>query len=355
MRINFYRWIPLAIITIPQVNQRADAMIAAMVDALPQPVTTSTTTGPNAHAIAPIPQGSTIAGYRVTSGYGSRTAPCPGCSSTHTGIDVATPTGTPLYAPGEVTVECKSEPAGGHYAEFDYQEMTHQFLHLNPGTCQPGQVGKGEKFAATGASGRGTGPHLDYRVKQGDQRVYPPAEVLTAALDPTAFQDAPAPGEPIPDAVLKRAIGRAEGTRDAAGNPTAAYYGHTDPGWSGQCQNQGTFSYQHCADTPEDADRAWLGTLRQAEQDINAQAVTKFGQPLSRAAMVAALDAYTQSPDAGKRLVGHLPNADPTPQELVDARIAALDASRQGKGGPPMNVPADQRRRVNAVLEQVGR
>ena len=266
MRINFYRWIPLAIITIPSLNAQADRVIAAMMEALPQPAPVATV-GPNAHAIAPITVGSTVAGYRVTSGYGNRPAPCPGCSSHHPGIDVATPTGTPLYAPGEVSVRCKSEAAGGHYAEFDYQGMTHQFLHLAPGSCQPGMVGKGEPFAATGASGRGTGPHLDYRVKQGGQRVYPPVEVLTAALDPTAFQDEPAPGEPIPDDVLKRAIGRAEGTRDAAGNPTRAFYGHTDPGWSGRCQNQGTFSYQHCAATPEDADRAWLATLRTAEQE----------------------------------------------------------------------------------------
>jgi hypothetical protein len=213
------------------------------------------------------------------------------------------------------------------------------------------------QFAATGARGRGTGPHLDYRVKQQGQRVYPPVEVLTAALDPTAFQDAPtAPGEPIPDDVLKRAIGRAEGTRDAQGNPTSAFYGHPDPGWQGRCQNQGSFSYQHCAATPEDADRAWLGTLRQAEQDINAQAVAKFGQPLSQAAMVATLDAYPQRPDEGKRFVGFLPSADPTPQQLVDARIAALDASLRAKGGPPMkNVPADQRRRVNTLLELLGR
>jgi hypothetical protein len=98
-----------------------------------------------------------------------------------------------------------------------------------------------------------------------------------------------------------------------------------------------------------------LGTLRKAEQDIQAQAQAKFGQPLSQAALVAALDGYTQSPDAGKRFVGVLPSADPTPQQLIAARTAALQASRRAKGGPPMNVPADQQRRVNAVLEQLGR
>jgi hypothetical protein len=316
---------------------------------------------PNAHNIIPINVGDTVAGYRVTSGYGARQAPCPGCSSYHPGIDLATPTGTPLYAPGDVEVSCKSETAGGHYAEFEYQGMTHQWLHLAPGSCQPGPVTKGQKFAATGASGRGTGAHLDYRVKQGGQRVFPPIEVLTFALDPSSFKassNAPSagtPGAPIPDDLLKRAIGRAEGTRDASGQPTQAYYGHKDPGWSGRCQNQGSFSYQHCAASPEVADQSWVGTLRKAEQDIQAQAQAKFGQPLSQAAMVAALDGYTQSPNAGGMFVDYLPTADPTPQQIIAARTAALYASRRAKGGPPMNVPRDQQRRVNALLEQLSR
>lgn len=115
---------------------------------------------PSAHAITPIAVGDTIAGYRVTSGYGARPRPCPGCSSYHPGIDVGTPTGTPLYAPGDVTVQCKADAASGNYAEFDYQGMLHQWLHL--ATCTPGQKRFGETFATTGSTGVGTGPHLDY-------------------------------------------------------------------------------------------------------------------------------------------------------------------------------------------------
>lgn len=366
---------PLLFLLNPQVNKAADVVLHEGIEVKvlgrtlykrePLLGTTAETSGgyriPNAHNITPINIGDKVAGYRVTSGYGPRRAPCPGCSSNHPGIDVATPTGTPLYAPGDVEVSCKSEAAGGHYAEFEYQGMLHQWLHLQPGTCKPGAIAKGQQFAATGASGRGTGAHLDYRVKQGGQRVYPPIEVLTFALDPSSFKvssnvpSAGTPGAPIPDDLLKRAIGRAEGTRDRNGNPTQAFYGHRDPGWSGRCQNQGSFSYQHCAASPEAADQSWLGTLRKAEQDINAQAVAKFGKPLSQAAMVAALDGYTQSPDAGKRIVAHLPTADPNPQQIIQARTAALNASRRAKGGPPMNVPRDQKRRVDALLEQLSR
>ncbi len=202
-----------------------------------------------------------------------------------------------------------------------------------------------------------TGPHLDWKIKRNGAWVNPQTWAKDAKGHVAAQQQtAPAaPGQPLSDDLLKRAIGRAEGTRDANGNPTRAFYGHRDPGWQGRCQNQGSFSYQHCAPSPEAADQSWLGTLRKAEKDIQAQAQAKFGEPLSQAAMVAALDGYTQSPNAGTMFVRHLPTADPTPQQIIAARTAALNASRRAKGGPPMNVPADQQRRVNALLEQVGR
>jgi hypothetical protein len=237
--------------------------------------------------------------------------------------------------------------------------VEHQLVHVDSIAVAVGDtVTAGQVVAKVSPTDSvSTGPHLDWKIKRNGAWVNPQTWAKDAKGHVAAQQQAtPAePGKAIPDDLLKRAIGRAEGTRDANGNPTRAFFGHTDPGWSGRCQNQGSFSYQHCAPSPEAADQSWLGTLRKAEKDINAQAVAKFGQPLSQAAMVAALDGYTQSPDAGKRFVDKLPSADPTPQQLIQARTAALEASRRARGGPPMNVPADQQRRVNAVLEQVGR
>lgn len=307
---------------------------------------------PNAHATEPINVGDSIAGYRVTSGYGSRPRPCRGCSSFHPAIDLATPTGTPLYAPGKVTVQCKRGGGAGTYAEFDYQGITHQLLHL--ATCAPGQYGQGDRFATTGATGVGTGPHLDVRVKQEGQRVYPSQQVMTAILDPSAFALAgpAAPAGPISDDMLKRAICRAEGTCDLNGHPNHAYNSHTDPG--NRKRNLGFFSYQHGASSPQEADQKQLARLRVVESRYVAQAQAKFGEPCSRACMVAWLDAFNQSPDAGNRFIKFLATADPTPQQLIDARTAALAESRREVGAPgPMNVPADQKRRVDALLEQV--
>jgi hypothetical protein len=236
--------------------------------------------------------------------------------------------------------------------------VEHQLVHMDNISVAVGDtVTAGQIVAKVSPTDSvSTGPHLDWKIKRNGAWVNP----QTWAKDAKGQQVNAAsannePGKYISDDLLKRAIGRAEGTRDANGNPTQAFYGHTDPGWSGQCQNQGSFSYQHCAASPEAADQSWLGTLRKAEQDINAQAVAKFGKPLSQAAMVAALDGYTQSPNAGGMFVDHLPTADPNPQQITQARTAALNASRRAKGGPPMNVPRDQQRRVNALLEQLSR
>ena len=247
-----------------------------------------------------------------------------------------------------------------HIQGQDWQgAVEHQLVHVDNIAIAVGDtVTAGQVVAKVSPTDSvSTGPHLDWKIKRNGSWVNPQTWAKGAS-EQNAAQPKPAPatpGAPIPDDLLKRAIGRAEGTRDANGNPTVAYHGHPDPGWSGRCQNQGSFSYQHCAASPEAADQSWLGTLRKAEQDIQAQAVAKFGKPLSQAAMVAALDGYTQSPNAGKRIVDHLATADPNPQQLIAARTAALNASRRARGGPPMNVPRDQQRRVNALLEQLGR
>lgn len=282
-----------------------------------------------------------------------------GAKDWHEGYDVPTPIGTPLYTVLPVEVQCGSSGGGGLHATYTVGSEQHFWIHL--ASCTPGSYGIGEVFAKTGNSGsRTTGAHLDYRVKDlsRGEWVRPYADVLRLTLNPDAAiampKKAASTSTSPSDDLLKRAIGRAEGTRDRNGNPTAAFQGHKDPGWSGRCKNQGSFSYQHCASSPDEADRKWLEVLRKAEGDIQAQAQEKFGQPLSMRAVVAALDAYTQSPDAGgKRFVKHLATADPTPEQLVAARIAALTESRRVLGGPPMNVPADQQRRVNALLEQL--
>jgi len=173
---------PALFILHPQVNRAGDVLLHEGIEIKVLGVTLyqrepvlvaqdANSIAPSAHETEPINVGDSIAGYRVTSGYGARPRPCQGCSSFHPAIDLDTPTGTPLYAPGAVAVQCKRGGGAGNYAEFDYQGITHQLLHLN--SCAPGQYNQGERFAATGATGVGTGPHLDVRVKQGASGFFP--------------------------------------------------------------------------------------------------------------------------------------------------------------------------------------
>lgn len=343
--VNPWRVVPLAIMLSPWANHRADLVLSTLPDwpsfsiRTATPAKESPASAVSPHNTQPIRVGDKIAGYKVTSAFGLRRAPCPGCSSMHPAIDLATPAGTPVYAPAPVKVVCKTEGKAGNYAEFEMQGIKHQLLHLS--VCRPGDAKPGQVIGATGGSGAGTGPHLDVRVKQDGERVLPSMEVITAMLDPNT----------VTDQTLKTAIGGAEGTVNADGTPTRAYSGHTDPG-NGK-RNQGAFSYQHGAETPEQADERWLQVLRKAEQDYQAQAKAIYGHELSRAALVAILDAHTQSPDAAKRFLKFLPTYDPTPEQIVSARIQALKESRRVMGGPPMNVPADQQRRVQALLNRL--
>jgi biotin carboxyl carrier protein len=270
------------------------------------------------------------------------------------GADVASPITGRVSEIRKIGISANGESYQVHIQGQDWAgAVEHQLVHVDNIAVAVGDtVAAGQVVANVSPTDSvSTGPHLDWKIRRDRQWVNPQTWAKDAMGQSATQQQAPsALGEPIPDDLLKRAIGRAEGTRDANGNPTQAYYGHRDPGWSGRCQNQGSFSYQHCAASPEAADQSWLGTLRKAEPDINGQSVAKFGKPLSQATMVAALDGYTQSPNAGGMFVDHLPTADPNPSQIVEARTAALNASRRAKGGPPMNVPRDQQRRVNALL-----
>ena len=71
---------------------------------------------------------------------------------------------------------------------------------------------------------------------------------------------------------MARSVGSAEGTRRPAGGYNPAYHGHTDPGngvW-----NMGSFSYQHGASSPDEADRKQLNRLKNQAIELRQKAAT---------------------------------------------------------------------------------
>lgn len=115
-------------------------------------------------------------------------------------------------------------------------------------------------------------------------------------------------------------IGTAEGTRRPDGGFTAAYGGHTDPG--NAAHNRGSFSYQHAASSPADADRRQLQTLRDHLPAYEAAARRAGLDPADARLASAYLDLFNQSPSAAGRFVGQLETLRGQPLDV--AHIANL-------------------------------
>jgi murein DD-endopeptidase MepM/ murein hydrolase activator NlpD len=95
----------------------------------------------------------------------------------HFGLDVAGPTGTPVYAPanGIVTLFVPDMYYSGGTMIIDHGHgVSSTFLHLSKGHVEAGTiVEQGDLVAEIGATGRVTGPHLDWRINWFKERLDP--------------------------------------------------------------------------------------------------------------------------------------------------------------------------------------
>jgi murein DD-endopeptidase MepM/ murein hydrolase activator NlpD len=106
---------------------------------------------------------------RISSQFGMRTHPILGYQKLHRGTDFAAPTGTPVFASGNATVEFAG-PKGpnGNFIRLHHDNGWETlYLHLNrilPGVTPGGRVAQGQQIGEIGTTGRSTGPHLHYEV-----------------------------------------------------------------------------------------------------------------------------------------------------------------------------------------------
>lgn len=95
----------------------------------------------------------------------------------HYGLDIAAPTGTPVLSPaaGRVSLSHEGMFFSGKTLILDHGHgLSSSFLHLSKILVKEGeQVKKGQPIARVGATGRVTGPHLDWRINWFDQRLDP--------------------------------------------------------------------------------------------------------------------------------------------------------------------------------------
>lgn len=95
----------------------------------------------------------------------------------HYGMDIAAPTGSPVYAPadGVITLAYADMYFSGGTLILDHgQGLSSTFLHLSKIVVETGaRVKKGDLIALVGATGRASGPHLDWRMNWLDRKVDP--------------------------------------------------------------------------------------------------------------------------------------------------------------------------------------
>jgi murein DD-endopeptidase MepM/ murein hydrolase activator NlpD len=95
----------------------------------------------------------------------------------HYGVDIAAPTGTPVKAPadGLITLAATDHYYTGGTIILDHGHgLSSTFIHLDTVTVKVGQhIRQGERIGTIGATGRATGPHLDWRMNWYDRRLDP--------------------------------------------------------------------------------------------------------------------------------------------------------------------------------------
>ncbi len=106
--------------------------------------------------------------YTMSSGYGYRRDPIYGTAKFHEGLDFAAPTGTPVFATADATVESAERKSNyGNCIDLDHGfNYTTRYAHLSQILVKPGQkVKRGEMIGKVGSTGKSVGSHLHYEVR----------------------------------------------------------------------------------------------------------------------------------------------------------------------------------------------
>jgi murein DD-endopeptidase MepM/ murein hydrolase activator NlpD len=110
-------------------------------------------------------------------GFGYRRDPLVGTMRMHEGVDIQNNIGTPVYATGDGTVEFAGSTGSSYGTAVEINHgygYSTWYAHLSRPVVQAGQkVKRGTLIAYSGNSGRSTGPHLHYEVRQNGETKNP--------------------------------------------------------------------------------------------------------------------------------------------------------------------------------------
>jgi murein DD-endopeptidase MepM/ murein hydrolase activator NlpD len=116
--------------------------------------------------------------FRQSSGFGNRTDPFSGGRAFHSGLDFAAASGTTVFSAGTGVVTFVGvKPGYGKIVEIAHANgLTTRYAHLSGFLSKEGQaVNTGTPIARVGSTGRSTGPHLHFEVRDGDRAINPKA------------------------------------------------------------------------------------------------------------------------------------------------------------------------------------
>jgi murein DD-endopeptidase MepM/ murein hydrolase activator NlpD len=132
--------------------------------------------GTTAKPTVSIPSRMPVEGTRLSSDYGTRIHPVLGGRRGHKGVDLAGPTGTPIFATADgVVSRADWFSSYGLYVSLEHGgSLQTRYGHMSRLNVAAGQrVRKGEVIGYIGSTGRSTGPHLHYEVRVNGQAVNP--------------------------------------------------------------------------------------------------------------------------------------------------------------------------------------
>lgn len=107
-------------------------------------------------------------GY-INDSFGYRRDPFTGRREFHYGVDITTPSGTPIFSTADGVVgEAGYQSGYGNVVKINHgYGYSTLYAHLSRISVRPGDaIKRGQKVGEVGVTGRTTGPHLHYEVKQ---------------------------------------------------------------------------------------------------------------------------------------------------------------------------------------------
>ena len=110
-----------------------------------------------------------INGARLSSSFGMRKHPIDGFNKMHRGTDFAAPTGTPIMASGNGTIQKAGWCGGGGNCVKIRHNSTYETIYAHMSKFARGikkgvRVKQGQTIGYVGSTGKSTGPHLHYEV-----------------------------------------------------------------------------------------------------------------------------------------------------------------------------------------------